>query len=68
MITSRPSVARHRRFSGEVVAGDHVENDVDAAPAGEGVDALDEVLVAVVDGRVGSEPGRSDRLSPATPR
>ena len=50
----------------EIVAGDHVEHHVDPAPAGEGVDALDEVLVAVVDGRVGPEPqtGVALRLRP----
>ena len=38
-----------------VVAGHHVEHHVHATPTGERADVLDEVLVAVVDGRVGSE-------------
>ncbi len=43
----------------DIVAADHVEDDIDAAPAGDAGDLVDEVARLVVDRVVGAEAARS---------
>ena len=55
MKTSRPSGASSGDVARDVVAADHVEDEVGALAAGRLLHRLDEVLVAVVDRPVGAE-------------
>ena len=47
--------AQRLDVAGDVIAADHVENDVDALAAGQLLDHGDEVFRAVVDGALGAE-------------
>ena len=55
MKTSRPSGASAREIALDIVAADHVEHDIDAAPAGRVLHHLDEILVLVVDAAGGAQ-------------
>ena len=55
-ITHQPAFDRQRReIARDVVAADDVENQVDAAAAGQLLDDVDEILGAVVDRALGAE-------------
>ena len=52
----------------DIVAADHVEDDVGALAAGRGLGRGDEILRPVVDGDVGAELAGRRRISPASRR
>ena len=64
MCTIRPSSASARMLRGDVVAADHVEDQVGAAL---GRHHLDEILVAVVDRPLRAEAACRRRISPSDP-
>ena len=77
MTTTRPKRARRFRSFAEVDVGEHLEDDVHAAPVGHGEDAFRVVRVAMVEGvvhaEVAEEPhpvaaaGRCEDLQPGRP-
>ena len=58
-----PVVGQAGEVARQIIAADHVEHDIDPAPAGQPLHLLDEILAPVIDRRRRAEFQRARRIS-----